>query len=41
MLRAFGVVFPEPARVGAYDPSIDNDATSVLSRRNVHFVCFD
>ena len=25
--------FPEPARVGSYDPSIDNDATSVVRAR--------
>ena len=30
----YGAVFPEPARVGAYDTSIDNDTTAVVRARH-------
>ena len=29
----YGEAFPEPKRVGAYDPNIDNDATAVICAR--------
>ena len=32
-ITCYGAVFPEPTRVGAYDPSIDDDAMSVIRAR--------
>ena len=29
----YGTAFPKPARVGSYDPSIDDDATAVVRTR--------
>ena len=29
-IRSYGAAFPEPARVGAYNLSIDKDATAVI-----------
>ena len=32
-LKRYGKAFPEPTRVGAYDPKIDDDATAVVRAR--------
>ena len=32
-LKRYGEAFPEPTRVGAYDPKIDDDATAVVRAR--------
>ena len=32
-IMRYGLVFPKPARVGAYDPSIDDNATAVVCAR--------
>ena len=29
-IARYGAAFPEPARVGAYNPSIDDDATAIV-----------
>ena len=32
-LKCYGEAFPEPKKVGAYDPEIDDDATAVVRAR--------
>ena len=32
-ITRYGAAFPKPARIGAYDPSIDDDATDVVRAR--------
>ena len=33
-IARYGEAFPEPTRVGAYDPNIDDDATTVVRARS-------
>ena len=32
-ITRYGAAFPKPSRVGAYDPSINDDATAVVRTR--------